>query len=124
MRLYLDDDSVRSVLIRRVTAEGHDVLIPADAGIVGQDDPMHLLCAIQTDRVLLTHNHDDFELLHDLVLQSGGHHPGVLVIRRDNDPTRDMSPSAIVRAIHNLSSSDIAIPDSFHILNHWRERRA
>ena len=49
--LYLDDDSVRSVLIRRLTADGHDVLIPNDAGIAGEEDATHLMCAIRTDRM-------------------------------------------------------------------------
>jgi hypothetical protein len=120
MHLYLDDDSVRSVLIRRLAAAGHDILIPADIGIAGQEDATHMMCAIRTGRVLLTHNHDDFALLHDLVLLAGGHHSGILVVRRDNDPTRDMSPGAIVRAIQNLVASEVMIRDSFNILNHWR----
>jgi predicted nuclease of predicted toxin-antitoxin system len=120
MRLYLDDDSIRSVLIRRLTADGHDVLIPSDAGIAGEEDATHLMCAIRTDRILVTHNHDDFELLHDLVVLAGGHHPGILVIRRDNDPTRDMSPGAIVGALNNLVKSEVGMADSFSILNHWR----
>ena len=120
MLLYLDDDSVRAVLIRRLTAEGHDLLIPIEAGIAGQEDPTHLMFAIRTGRALLTHNYDDFKLLHDLVMLAGGHHPGIFVVRRDNDPTRDMSPSAIVRAIQNMIGSRVAIPNSLHILNHWR----
>lgn len=76
--------------------------------------------AIRTGRALLTHNYDDFKLLHDLVVLAGGHHPGILVVRRDNDPTRDMSPSAIVRAIQNMIGSGVDIPNSLHILNHWR----
>lgn len=81
---------------------------------------MHFMCAIRTGRVVLTRDYDDFKLLHDLVLLAGGHHLGILVVRRDNDSARDMSPRAIVRAIQNLTASEIAIPDSFHILNHWR----
>ena len=99
MQIYFDDDSVRAVLIQRLALEGHDLLIPADAGIAGQEDPTHLMCAIRTGRALLTHNYDDFKLLHDLVVLAGGHHPGILVVRRDNDPTRDMSPRAIARSI-------------------------
>jgi hypothetical protein len=33
-----------------------------------------------------------------------------------------MSPTAIVRAIYNLTVSEVVIPDSFTILNHWRSR--
>src|SRR6266850_1851515 len=45
-----------------------------------------------TQSVVLTRDYEDFKLLHDLVLLARGHHPGILVVRRDNDPTRDMSP--------------------------------
>jgi len=120
MLLYLDDDSIRTVLIRRLMSEGHDLLIPTEAGIAGQEDPTHLMCAIRTGRALLTHNYDDFTLLHDLVMLAGGHHPGILIVRRDNDPTRDMSPIGIARAIHNMVPSGVPVPDSLHILNHWR----
>jgi predicted nuclease of predicted toxin-antitoxin system len=120
MLLYLDDDSVRGILIRRLKAEDHDVLTPKDMGSSGEVDPVHFMCAIRTGHVLLTHDHGDFTVLHDLVLLAGGHHPGILVIRRDNDPTRDMSPGAVVRAIQKLTASNLAIPDAVHVLNHWR----
>jgi hypothetical protein len=42
MRLYLDDDSVSGLLIRLLNNAGHDVEIPADGGLSGQDDAMHL----------------------------------------------------------------------------------
>jgi len=105
MLLYLDDDSVRTALIKRLTGEGHDVLIPTEAGIAGQEDPTHLMFAIRSGRALLTHNYDDFKLRHDLVMLAGGSHPGILVVRRDNDPTRDMSPSAIARAAFHCVAS-------------------
>src|SRR5438093_13417723 len=120
MQIYLDDDSVDSALIRLLTAGGHDVLIPAAAGTAGQEDTVHLMLSIQTSRPLLTRNYDDFKLLHDLVLVSGGHHPGIFVVRRDNDPSRDMSNRAIVQAVWNVSNAGVTFRDSFHILNHWR----
>ena len=120
MLLYLDDDSMRGVLVRRLADGGHDVLTPRAAGTAGLADPVHFMYAIRTGRVLFTHDHEDFTLLHDLVLLAGGHHRGVVVVRRDNDPTRDMSPGAMVRAIDNLAASSLAIPDAVHVLNHWR----
>ena len=45
MLLYLDDDSVRGVLIRRLRDEGHDVLTPKAAGTAGQVDPVHFMSA-------------------------------------------------------------------------------
>jgi hypothetical protein len=41
-------------------------------------------------------------------------------VRRDNDPTRDLTPSGIVRAIRNLEAASIPLRDDGVILNHWR----
>jgi predicted nuclease of predicted toxin-antitoxin system len=120
MRLYLDDDSASALLVRLLTAAGHDVQTPTAAGNPGAPDAWHLAYAVQNDRALLTSNHDDFKLLHELVLVVGGHHPGILVVRKDNDPTRDLKPHHIVRAIRNLLAAAVPIPDQLHILNHWR----
>ena len=120
MLLYLDDDSADPLLVRLLIAASHDIQIPADVGLAGKKDPEHLMYAIKRSRVFLTHNHEDFELLHTLVLLVGGHHPGILVVRRDNDPTRDLKPKGIARAIRNLLAAGVPIPDELHILNHWR----
>lgn len=120
MNLYLDDDTASGLLVKLLRAAGHDVLIPADAGTAGKQDPDHFKAAIVRDRVLVTHNHGDFRPLHDLVIAASGHHPGAFAIRRDNDPKRDMDEFRIVRAIRNLESSGVPIPDEFHILNQYR----
>jgi hypothetical protein len=120
MRIYLDDDSVRGLLIGLLVGAGHDVLTPTDAGLPGADDPVHFRHAINIDYVLLTHNYKDFNELHELVSDSGGHHPGILIVRRDNDPRRDLSPKGIVLAVQNLVQAAVPIVDRLHILNHWR----
>ncbi len=120
MRLYLDDDSVSGLLIRLLRDVGHDVEIPADTGLAGEDDPVHLTYAVEEGRVLLSGNHDDFQKLHNLIVRTGGVHPGILVVRRDNNPRRDMSARAIVRSIDNLLASNTSIENRFIILNHWR----
>ncbi|HJT77996.1 MAG TPA: DUF5615 family PIN-like protein [Gemmataceae bacterium] len=120
MNLYLDDDSVDTYVVRLLRAAGHDVVIPADVGTSGEKDPVHLMCAIEHDRILLSHNHDDFMLLHRLVLLVSGHHPGILTVRRDNDRSRDMKPREIVRAIRNLEAAGVPIADELYVLNQWR----
>jgi predicted nuclease of predicted toxin-antitoxin system len=120
MRLYLDDDSASPLLSRLLRQGGHDVQMPADVGLSGEDDAVHLTYAVKDDRALLTGNHRDFLNLHNLAMQVGGHHPGILVVRRDNDPKRDLTPSGIVRAIRNLVAANIPERDAFIILNHWR----
>jgi hypothetical protein len=119
VNLYIDDDSVDGLLIKLLRAAGHDVVIPHDIGRDGAKDPVHFMEAIQRSRAVLTKNSDDFELLHRLVRLVSGHHPGILVVRKDNDPKRDMSQKQIVRAIRRFESSGVAVADGFHILNFY-----
>jgi len=121
MRLYIDDDSVDPGLIRLLRRDGHDVKIPADVGLVGSSDQIHLAHAIRDRRAILTRNHRDFEPLDDLVVSAAqGYHQGMLVVRYDNNPRNNMSLGDVARAIRNLESAGVAIADSYHELNHWQ----
>jgi hypothetical protein len=120
MNLYLDDDSAKASLVSLLRRVGHQVAIPSDANLGGVSDPRHLMHAVRQNYVLLTKNHDDFEDLHLLVQATGGKHPGILVVRSDNDPSRDMKDRDIARAIGNLEGAGVPIANEFHILNHWR----
>lgn len=120
MRLYLDDDSASILLSRLLAHAGHDVQRPTDVGMVGEDDPVHFVQAIRERRVLLSHNHHDFENLHNLVIYAGGHHPGVLVIRKDNNPKRDLNEKGALRALGKLLAAGVQLTDHLCVLNHWR----
>ena len=120
MKLYLDEDSIAGLLVRLLRQAGHDVCLPADVGLAGAQDAEHLTKAVVEDRVLLTHNHDDFKILHDLVMAVKGHHPGILAVYKENNPKRDLTKPGIVRAIAKLLASGVPIPDEFHVLNNWR----
>ena len=120
MRLYLDDDTVETLLVRLLERAGHDVELPKDARLVGRSDPVQLQRAITTGRALLSRNHDDFEELHDLVRAAGGNHPGILIVRRDNDRRRDLTPRGMVTAISHLLDAGVLVENEFVILNHWR----
>jgi hypothetical protein len=65
-------------------------------------------------------NHDDYWILHTLIVQAQGHHPGIFVVRQDNDPSRDLTPKGIVSAIRKLQAAGVPIADEFIVLNHWR----
>ena len=85
-----------------------------------KSDAVQLAFAVGEERVLISANHDDFEDLHDLVLICGGHHEGVLVVRRDNDPTRDMTVRAIARAVMKVAKAMPDLRNIFQVLNQWR----
>jgi len=120
MRLYVDDDLAGAVLTKMLRKAGHEVRLPAEIGLAGTDDAKHLCQAILENRALLSANYDDFKLLHELIRQSQGHHSGILIVRFDNDPRRDLKRRDIVRAIANLEAAGAAIADQYIILNHWR----
>jgi hypothetical protein len=120
MKRYLDDDSAQNLLVQLLRQAGHDVLIPADVGLAGQTDPIHLLHAMREQRVLLSHNYDDFRILHELPIEGQEHHPGMLIVRRDNDPRRDLKPAGIVRAIRKLEAAGVDTTDQYVILNQGR----
>jgi len=120
MRIYLDEDIAQPLLVKLLGESGHDVLSPDDVAMRGKPDPVQLGFAIRHQRVLITANHRDFEYSHDLVLASGGHHSGILAIRKDNDPSRDMLLRAIVRTIRRVTESLVVLDDICQALNQWR----
>jgi predicted nuclease of predicted toxin-antitoxin system len=120
MRLYLDNDIASPLLARLLRQAGHDVQLPLDAGMSGKSDPVHLTHAVRDDRTLISRNHKDFEDLHDLVIVVRGHHPGIFIVRRDNDPKRNLKHPDIVRAIGKLLAASVPVADEYTVLNHWR----
>src|SRR3954447_18236241 len=89
-RLYLDQD-VPVQLAGMLRAQGVDVLTTLEAGALGQDDPDQLAMAIAADRVMVTHNRDDFEDLHEEYLGEDRSHSGIIIAaqRRHLGVTRD-----------------------------------
>jgi hypothetical protein len=120
MRLYLDDDIASGLLVQSLRQAGHDVRTPTESGLAGREDHVHFRRAIQEDRAILSRNYQDFEDLHLLIIDAQGHHPGVLLVRRDNDPRRNMKPADIVRALRNLEKAGVGIADQCLTLNQWR----
>jgi hypothetical protein len=116
----LDEDVAWPVLARVLRNAGHDVELPGDANLLGETDPVQLTHSIHEARPILTANYCDFEDLHNLLAEAQGRHAGILVIRRDDDPRRNMSPRDIVRALRNLEAAGAAIADQYIILNRWQ----
>jgi len=120
MHLYLDDDTADRRLVALLTNAGHVVVVPAGVHLSGAPDTRHFIQAMRQSLTLVTRNHDDFLDLHEVVQTAHGTHPGILIIRFDNDPTRDMTLRHIVTAISRLESTGIPLENHIYILNHWR----
>ncbi len=120
MRLYLDEDSASTLLVQLLRSAGYDVQTPTEVGMLGVDDPVQLTHAVREDRVLLTCNQDDFQNLQNLATALRGHHPGILVVCKENNPKRDLTERGIVRAIGRLLAAGVPTTDQLIILNQWR----
>jgi predicted nuclease of predicted toxin-antitoxin system len=120
MNLYLDDNIDDTLLATLLAKAGYTVVRPADANLTGAPDPRHLDYAIRESRLLMTRDHEDFQDLHELILMASGIHPGILVVRYDNDVTRDMKPKDIVTAIRKLEQAGLDPTNQLIVLNHWR----
>jgi predicted nuclease of predicted toxin-antitoxin system len=120
MNIYVDDNLADKALTALLKKAGHSVVRPIEVGLDGRSDASHLTHAIDKSLAFLTSNRDDFRDLHFLIRTAGGSHPGIMVVRFDNDTTRDMRPKHIVGAVGKLERSGIPLGNELVTLNHWR----
>jgi len=115
LTLLLDEDSQAKYLVKLLIEADHRVLTVNQAGIMGNSDMKVLEYACQHNRILLTRNCDDFQLLH----QTNPQHSGILAVYQNAEISKNMSYKAIVRAIHNLETSGLNLVGQFVVLNQW-----
>jgi len=120
MRIYLDEDLASGLLAKLLQKAGHDVSTPTAIGTLGKSDAVQLTCAIHEQRACLSRNYVDFEELHLLIAEAHGHHFGVLIVRRENDPRRDLTAKGIVAALRKLEAAGVPMDNEYIVLNHWR----
>jgi predicted nuclease of predicted toxin-antitoxin system len=110
MRLLLDENMSDRRLAMRLRAQGHDPILAPEVGLVSATDARVLLWAITQALPVLTRDAEDFTDLHDLIMAAGGHHPGVLVVRFDNDPRHNLTDRGI--AMRSISTNPQALSSS------------
>jgi hypothetical protein len=118
LAIYLDDCAFSYRLRTLLLEAGYQVQIPAEVKppLTGVTDDRHFAHARATNQVILTLNPGDFLLLH----QQQSDHPGIFAVYQDNNPLKDMSYQAIVRAIANLQQTGATIAGGFWVLNAYR----
>jgi len=120
MRFLIDENLSSPRLASRLRAQGHKPVLASDAGVLSVTDARVLIFAIAQAPPVLTRDSDDFEDLHHLVMAAVGHHPGILIVRFDNDPRENLTDRGIATAISKLESCGVPIRDRIHVLNQWR----
>ncbi len=115
LRLLLDEDSQAKRLVSILEQAGHEALTINEVGLAGLSDDVVLNYAKEANLILLTHNCDDFEELHNL----NPNHSGILAVYSNANRFKNMSFQAIAKAIMNLEVSGISIANQFISLNSW-----
>jgi predicted nuclease of predicted toxin-antitoxin system len=116
LRILVDEDSQARAQLNILRGDGHDVVAVGELGKNGAPDPEVFDLAQSLERVLLTHNTEDF---HELHRERPGHR-GIMAVHRDTDPRKNMNHRQIALAIRRLEASVAPIAGHFHVLNNWR----
>jgi len=116
LRILADEDSQARAQLNILRRDGHDVVAVGELGKNGTPDPEVFDLAQSLERVLLTHNTEDY---HELHRKRPGHR-GIMAVYRDADPRKNMNHAQIAAAIRRLETSGVTIAGDFHVLNYWR----
>ena len=106
---YLDEN-VSEALVDLLKAFGHGVVSTAQLGNKGVSDVGQLLLAARMGRILVTHNHRHFAMLHEAWLAFAAEwnppvmpiHPGILVVPDSGIVDLTVTARAIDQAISGL----------------------
>jgi hypothetical protein len=80
LRLYLDEDSMRTALISGLRRLTFDVLTTEEALTRRQPDGEQLTYATEQARAIFTQNVGDYSDLHRMLMQTGGSHAGIILL--------------------------------------------
>jgi predicted nuclease of predicted toxin-antitoxin system len=116
LRILVDEDSQARSQLNILRGDGHDVVAVGELDKNGTSDPEVFELAQSLERVLLTHNTEDF---HELHRERPGHR-GIMAVFRDADPRKNMNHAQIAAAVRRLETSGATVAGDFHVLNHWR----
>ena len=81
VRLFFDED-VSASIVDNLRQRGFDVTSVRDTGRLRLNDASQLAFAAADGRAFVTHNHLDFERLHQRYLSEGLEHHGIIVAKR------------------------------------------
>ena len=112
----MDEDSQARSQLNILRGDGHDVVAIGELDKNGTPDPEVFDLAKSLERVLLTHNTEDFHTLH----RQRPDHRGIMAVYREADPRKNMNHTQIAAAIRRVDTSGLTIAGEFHVLNHCR----
>ncbi len=116
MKILVDEDSQARAQLNLLRTDEHDVVAIGELNKNGAPDIEVFDLAQSLERIILTHNAEDFYVLH----RERPGHKGIIAVYRDADPRKNMTHAQIATAIGRLETLQVTIAGDFVVLNHWR----
>ena len=82
--MYLDEDTIRRALIQALRNAGVNVVTTSDANNLSCIDEQQLIWATAENRVIYSFNMRDFCRLHQIYMEQGIEHSGIIVAERQS----------------------------------------
>jgi hypothetical protein len=119
-RFYLDENVVEALAAVLVSL-GHDAVTTNRIGTKGVKDPIQLVLAARMDRILLTHNGDDFGMLqlawrawaNEWSVAAAARHAGILLLPQ----SRGLGASFLGRIVDEFVSTASAVENRLFAWN-------
>lgn len=106
IRLYLDEDTMRTSLVFALRARNVNVLTASEAGMINREDHDHLSVAANAGRALYTFDVADYCVLHRLWISQGREHSGIIVAPQQRYGTGE-ELRRLMRLIGSVSAVDM-----------------
>jgi predicted nuclease of predicted toxin-antitoxin system len=102
------DNDIPVGLAEALRSYGHSAVTARDLGLAAAEDPAHLLTAAQHGRILVTHNKNDYLLLHSawLLWSMPQPHAGILIMKQQKLLVPQMASAidSFVRHVQSLEN--------------------
>lgn len=116
IRLYLDEDSSDTALLRALRLRGVDVVGAPECGMRGQSDEEQLRWATSQQRVLYSWNRRDFYKIHSDLMRAGQSHAGIVLGLQQRYSVGEQM-RRLLRLLRTLSAQEMR--DRVEFLGAW-----
>lgn len=116
IRLYLDEDSSDTDLLKALRLRAVDVVSTVEVGMLERSDEEQLAWAAEHERVVYSSNRRDFYRIHSEWMSAGKSHFGVILGHQQRYSIGEQM-YRLLRLIHHFTAEDMR--NRIEFLSHW-----
>ena len=116
IRLYLDEDSSDTDLLKALRLRTVDVVSTVEVGMMGQSDEEQLAWAAENQRVVYSSNRRDFYRIHSDWMRGGRSHFGIILGHQQRYSIGEQA-YRLLRLIHRFAAEEMQ--NRVEFLSNW-----